>query len=328
MIPLLFTHCTTTTYINQCGKRYKFIIFDTFLTTKCCKVRKLSVKCTKRVVFKANTQSVLGDLLLSERGAFASMVSLNNIRVTKIFHTFTPRFEKHEVLHFENRQYFGISLAIDGEATYYADGKKYVSDSEHIIIFPKGKTYSLKCTKTGSFTLINFDCVGFECNEFMRIKISDVKSFISDHKMLENLDYFNKPYNRAKYFSIFYGMLARVAKDDPQNPFPMLRPIVRIMREMISDPNLSNEDLAKEAQLSEVYFRKLFKLCYGISPKQYLQQLRIEKAKEILQNSSHSITKIAEKCGYSSVYHFSKIFKEKVGYNPAEYRKIYRNFYF
>lgn len=256
------------------------------------------------------------------------MNSLNDIRVTKIHHTFTPRFTRHEVMHFDDRPYFGISLAIDGELTYYADGKKYVSDSEHIIIFPKGKTYELRCTKSGTLTLVNFDCIGFSCNEFMRIKVSDAKSFLSDHQQLEKLDYFNKPYNRAKYLSTFYGMLARVSKDDPQNTFPTLRPIVRIMRENLSNPRLSNEFLANQAQLSEVYFRRLFKLNYGVSPKQYLQQLRIEKAKELLQNDNLSITKIAEECGYSSVYHFSKIFKEKVGHNPAEYRKIYRNFYF
>ncbi len=256
------------------------------------------------------------------------MVSLDDIRITEIFHTFSPHFERHEVLHIEDRDWYGISLAIDGESEYHADGKKYVSDREHIIIFPKGKTYDLKCTKSGHFTLVNFDCVGFECNEFMRIKISDAKSFITDHQFLEKLDYFNKPYNRPKYFATLYGMIARVAKDDPQSLYPMLRPIVRMMRENISDPNLSNQALAKEANLSEVYFRKLFKLSYGISPKQYLQQLRIDMAKDLLQNGNDSITKIAEKCGYSSVYHFSKIFKEKVGHNPAEYRKIYHNFYF
>lgn len=132
----------------------------------------------------------------------------------------------------------------------------------------------------------------------------------------------------TKYLSTFYGMLSRVSKDDPQSAYPMLRPIVRIMRERLSNPNLSNADLAKEAKLSEVYFRKLFKLSYGISPKQYLQQLRIEKAKNLLQNGNLPIIKVAKQCGYSSVYHFSKNFKEKVGHTPAEYRKTYRNLYF
>lgn len=256
------------------------------------------------------------------------MNSLNDIRVTKIRHIYTSQFEKGYILYQNRRTFHGISLAIDGECVYTIDGKNYVSDNQHVIIFPKDKIYTLKCTKSGSFALINFDCVDFECNEFNRIKISDRESFLSDFKLLEKLDYVNKPYNRAKFLSVFYGMLSRISKDDPQNPSPMLSHIAKVMRENLSNPHLSNLDLANEAQISEVYFRKIFKQGFGISPKQYLQQLRIEKAKELLGSSALSITKTAEQCGYSSVYHFSKIFKEKVGHNPAEYRKMHHNFYF
>ncbi|HEX2951574.1 MAG TPA: helix-turn-helix transcriptional regulator [Armatimonadota bacterium] len=70
-----------------------------------------------------------------------------------------------------------------------------------------------------------------------------------------------------------------------------------------------------------MYFRKLFREQYGLSPKQYLQQIRMEKAEELLQSNLFSVTVIAEKTGFSSVYHFCRAFKNYTGFTPLEYQK-------
>lgn len=256
------------------------------------------------------------------------MNTINDIRVTKITHVFSPYFEKGEKMKMENRLWYGLSFSIDGEIVYNIDGKKIVSDSKHAIFLPKGRTYTLECTKSGAVTLVNFQCEGFKFSDFLRIEISNPESFLSDHQLLERLDYHNKPYNRAKFLSVFYSILSRVAEEDPHNPYPVLRPAVKYIRQDPFNSELSVKTLAQKTDLSEVYFRKLFKLSYGVSPKQYILQLRINKAKELLNNDDYSISKIAEKCGCSNVYHFSKIFKEKVGCTPSEYRKAHRYAFF
>ena len=99
----------------------------------------------------------------------------------------------------------------------------------------------------------------------------------------------------------------------------IIRAALQYMENNISDPALSNSVLAAKANISEVYFRKLFVSQYGISPKQYILDVRIEKAKELLSDGAKKITSISEECGFSSIYHFSRSFKEKTGFTPTEY---------
>lgn len=59
----------------------------------------------------------------------------------------------------------------------------------------------------------------------------------------------------------------------------------------------------------------------GVSPKQFIIELRMQKAKQLLSEGRLKIWAIAEACGFSGCYHFCKSFKQHVGITPNEYRK-------
>ena len=80
-------------------------------------------------------------------------------------------------------------------------------------------------------------------------------------------------------------------------------------------------DLASLCNISEVYFRRLFKLHMGISPAEYRQKLRLEHAAEYLKHSTSSIAEISEALGYVDTTYFTKVFREHFGITPAKYRK-------
>jgi AraC-like DNA-binding protein len=84
--------------------------------------------------------------------------------------------------------------------------------------------------------------------------------------------------------------------------------------------NLSLEQMAKRANLSTSRFRTLFKEEFGISPHQYLLQLRLNHAIYLLEQTSNSIENIAEYSGFSDIHHFSKAFKNTMGHSPNQYR--------
>ena len=73
--------------------------------------------------------------------------------------------------------------------------------------------------------------------------------------------------------------------------------------------------------LDRTYLYKLFKKQIGISIKEYLMNLRIEKAKDLLVNSNQPIYMIANLVGYSNNLSFNKTFKSKLGMSPKLYRK-------
>lgn len=83
---------------------------------------------------------------------------------------------------------------------------------------------------------------------------------------------------------------------------------------------ISMEELARELNVSYVWFRTCFKKHTGFAPYEYLQNVRLNHAKILLQNSYLSIKEIAEASGFSSQYHFSKMFKLKTGKAPTEFR--------
>lgn len=79
--------------------------------------------------------------------------------------------------------------------------------------------------------------------------------------------------------------------------------------------------LAQACRVSEVYLRKLFSKHLSTSPKQYIIDLRLQKATQLLREGALTITDISETCGFSNPYHFCRIFKEHLGITPSEYRK-------
>jgi transcriptional regulator GlxA family with amidase domain len=78
--------------------------------------------------------------------------------------------------------------------------------------------------------------------------------------------------------------------------------------------------LAALVNLSASRFRHLFKHETGISPRQYLRELRFRKAEVMLVTTFLSLKEIAEAIGLVSVTHFMKEFKERHGMTPREYR--------
>lgn len=116
----------------------------------------------------------------------------------------------------------------------------------------------------------------------------------------------------------FFSILFQCAKIKEETDY------VQIAKNII-DYNFSNdisiEALAQDLHLSASYFTRIFTGTLGTSPKQYLLQQRIHRAKELLKTTNASILEIANSVGIPDQLYFSRIFKKKVGLSPLEYRK-------
>lgn len=83
---------------------------------------------------------------------------------------------------------------------------------------------------------------------------------------------------------------------------------------------LSTTELARLCGMSLSSFKRKFKAAFNQSPKQYINQKRIEKAKELLNNEELNISEVAYKIGFNDIGYFSKVFKSKEGLTPTEFR--------
>ncbi len=86
------------------------------------------------------------------------------------------------------------------------------------------------------------------------------------------------------------------------------------------DEGITLDDVAYEVGFSTYYFGKIFKKTYKVSFAEYLANIRVEKAKELLEDPQLSIKDITYRVGYMDPNYFTRIFKKSVGITPSEYR--------
>ncbi len=88
----------------------------------------------------------------------------------------------------------------------------------------------------------------------------------------------------------------------------------------LSEP-ISASDMAYKVNMSSSYFSQCFKQYAGKTYTDYVRDLRMERARELLRNSSKTIQWISEQIGYHDEKYFSRLFREQVGLLPSEYRQ-------
>lgn len=81
------------------------------------------------------------------------------------------------------------------------------------------------------------------------------------------------------------------------------------------------KDIACIANFSPYYFIRVFKAETGMTPHEYLLNIKIQKAKERLTDRNLSISQVFSECGMEYSGHFAALFKKKVGLTPSQYRK-------
>ncbi|MCI8822633.1 MAG: AraC family transcriptional regulator [Lachnospiraceae bacterium] len=85
---------------------------------------------------------------------------------------------------------------------------------------------------------------------------------------------------------------------------------------------LSIQALADELGLDRSHLHRVFKAATGVSPQEYLLDLRIRKASELLKRTDLPISVIALSVGYEDTLYFSRLFKKKKGQSPTRYRAL------
>ena len=85
--------------------------------------------------------------------------------------------------------------------------------------------------------------------------------------------------------------------------------------------DISLDDVSRIVNISPYYFSKIFKEETGVNFIEYLTQIRMDRAKELLTDSSYSMKEICAKIGYADPNYFSRTFKKNVGVTPTEYKE-------
>lgn len=123
--------------------------------------------------------------------------------------------------------------------------------------------------------------------------------------------------------TLYERELERLADEDEvaEYQYQLIRQSKAFMEQNYSD-KIELESIARSAHLSRFHFIRLFKKIYGTTPRQFLRDIRIAKAKALLK-AGLSVTRVCFQVGYESLPTFSAAFKRGTGRSPRSFRDVY-----
>jgi AraC family transcriptional regulator len=96
---------------------------------------------------------------------------------------------------------------------------------------------------------------------------------------------------------------------------------VQLFVEANLDRTIHLGDLARRAELSLYHFARAFKMSAGMTPRAFVEERRIERAKQLIRQSDRSLADVAVESGFGTQSRLTTTFKRRTGFTPAEYRR-------
>lgn len=252
-----------------------------------------------------------------------ALIVTNIVSANRLYNT-----ENEQPILRRNRNRWAVVLKRTGKTIYNSGNKTFVSDARHPALLPKGSNYSWKCVEAGECLLIEFDAPQGQ-EEIVSFSVSDSSLFESVFAEIQKNLHISSTAAQLICMQRLYSLLLQLCQSSGREYIPrqkqaLIQPAADYISERYFEPGITNDALAALCGISTVYFRKTFEAVYGMPPIRFLHHLRVRRAKDILESDYDSISQVAESVGYSSVYHFSKMFRLYTGVSPSEYAKTSR----
>ncbi len=132
----------------------------------------------------------------------------------------------------------------------------------------------------------------------------------------------NEFYLFEKFFLLLHLILSdsTIHGSENRSYYPVVHKAKNFIHENYSQ-HITSKDIAAYLNMSESHLRAQFRAIYGTTLHAYLSEARLTAAKQMLSNTTNSVSRIAEACGFSSLEYFINTFHKQTGMSPGEWRK-------
>ena len=233
-----------------------------------------------------------------------------------------------------------IYYVLDGSFRITMNGKTVEITKNQLVIVPEGTYHSYQMTSSSiKLYWCHFNSAVNGVNIFETYKLGDNRFYfrVKDERETENLfktmlvDESKKSgaalvmYRHSKLMELLSICIENSMQKDSEEEFEKeeFSDVIKYMYAHM-DENIQVENLAEMAHFHPNYFIRAFKQKFGASPIKFFNQLKLERAKELLHNTDKSMSAIAAEIGINDMSYFSRFVKQHTGLSPSEYRNIYR----
>lgn len=147
-----------------------------------------------------------------------------------------------------------------------------------------------------------------------------IKSLLYQRKQLQEL--YLEQWSDQKKEAPAPTLLVEVEPERPQIvPFDELfmKRVMEIMHEQMDNSKLTIDEFAQELGMGRTVFYQKLKSIVGISPIDFVREMRIKRAKQLMETGEYNVSTIAYMTGFNDPKYFSKCFKKKYGVSPSEF---------
>jgi len=226
-------------------------------------------------------------------------------------------FHQKGVFEVKPRPYAALSFRVSGTGKFEIGTKRFTTKPGDVLFLPANIPYKVEYSVSESI-VVHFD----QCN------YSEVENICLENSSTINIGFENllevwnkkRSINQAK--SIIYDILDKMSNDQKISiDNTAVSNCVRYIDAHFCDPKVYIETVCGVAFISVSSLQRAFAKYFGMSPKQYLIQLRMNRALELLTENELSVKEISFVCGFTDEKYFSRAFKKKYGYSPSLFRK-------
>ena len=254
----------------------------------------------------------------------------NNLIITKIHAVYDNELSPGKInYNYHNRRHSDCFVYVkQGSAQYDFDDYSLITKAGDVLYLSKDSKYKMTVYPDYKFIYIDFDFeksdLSRKCEVFSKLSPEIENLAIKLFKVWIKKNPWYLAETQSILYTIYFQCIKSYEKKYTQTSKPLSKALDFII-ENYTDPNLTLNTISSHVDVSEVHLRRLFQAILHISPLKYITNLKIKKAKEMLENSNYKISEISEICGFANPYYFSRIFKTHTGMTPTDYQLQFRN---
>ncbi len=231
--------------------------------------------------------------------------------------------------------FYELQIFLRGTTTEIVNGEKYIATRGSIIFLTPEDIHECRDFVNEELYNIQFEETAvspkiLEALVQSEIKFVRIENWVFEEEMTELCKILQKRFSNAKikeYNSRILDSILllilhdlKLAKNDTKHKNNNIQTAIMYIRTHFKE-NPSLSEIAEKVHLNERYFCAKFKEYTGKSYKEYLKEVKLKYAKNILTTTDFPIIEVATQSGYGSQSHFNREFKSFYGFSPLEMRK-------